>query len=79
MCYNMGRCSCSELLVEAGAKIDNVGEMNCTPLYEAINYGWSDIAEYLVQCGADPDIKCDFGDSPRELVLNTGLKVDGLT
>lgn len=67
------------LLVEAGSEIDCAGEMGCTPLYNAIIFGWSDIAEYLVQRGANPDIKSEFGDTSRELALNKGFKIKGLT
>lgn len=63
------------LLVKAGAEVDNIGEMNCTPLYHAVMFGWSDIVEYLIQHGANANIKSDFGDTPRELAQGKGMRL----
>jgi ankyrin repeat protein len=64
------------LLVEAGAEVDKLGEMKCTPLYLAIMLGRSDIAEYLVRRGANADIRSDFGDTPRERAQANGMSIN---
>ena len=64
------------LLVEAGAEIDKLGDMNCTPMYEAIMFGWSDVAEYLIEQGANPDIRSDFGDTPKDLARSNGITIN---
>ena len=63
------------LLVKAGAEIDNIGEMNCTPLYHAVMFGWPDIVHYLLEQGANPNIKSDFGDTPHQLARSKGMKL----
>lgn len=65
-----------ELLLKAGAEVNNIGEMNCTPLYHAVLFGWLDIAQYLLKRGADPTIKSDFNDTPLELALSKGIRLE---
>lgn len=64
------------LLVKAGAEVDNIGEMNCTPLYHAVMFGWSDVVEYLLKQGANPNIRSDFGDTPLELARSKGMRLE---
>jgi ankyrin repeat protein len=50
-------------LLEAGAEVDIRGEEDCTPLHEAIMQGHAEVARLLLSRGADPRLKCRFGDA----------------
>ena len=62
-----------KLLLKAGSKIDTPGDMECTPLYFAVMFGFPDIAKFLLAKGANPDTRSEFGDTPRELAQTKGL------
>ena len=55
-----------ELLVNAGATIDVLGDMGCTPLASAVSSGSIDAVRLLLSLGASPDIRSEFGRSPAE-------------
>jgi len=61
-----------ELLLDAGAAIDVLGDMSATPLYNAVGQGHIEVAELLLSRGANPDIMCDLGYSPRTLAKSKG-------
>lgn len=64
-----------KVLLDAGSDIDALGDMDCTPLYFAVMLGFSDVADYLLEKGANPDARSEFGDTPRELAKEKGLRV----
>lgn len=61
-----------QLLLEAGAEVDAVGDMDQTPLHVATMQQDEAIAELLLRAGADPGIRSEFGDTPRELADRQG-------
>ena len=61
-----------ELILDAGAAIDALGDMSATPLYNAVGQGHIEAAELLLGCGADPDIMSEIGFSPRTLAKSKG-------
>jgi ankyrin repeat protein len=70
-----GDCEAIQLLVEAGANINEQGEHGFTPLMEAVAQSNVDAAKLLVQLGASALPNSD-GDSPSQyasIVGNTAL------
>ncbi len=67
-----GNLRAVRLLVEAGANIDALQEMDKTPLHYAAAYQFLDIVEYLVGKGADPSRKDAFGYTPLEWAIQMG-------
>jgi ankyrin repeat protein len=77
------------LLVAAGADIDAVDEMGCTPLMEAVIYDCPANLRTLLNLGADPNIRNEDGVSPLQngcaegnlacvrILLENGVPVDG--
>ena len=61
-----------QVLVEAGANVNAVGEMDETPLHIAVTQQNVLMTKALLQAGARDDVRCDFGDSPRERALKRG-------
>ena len=61
-----------ELLLDAGAAIDVLGDMSATPLYNAVGQEHIEVAELLLSRGANPDIMSDLGYSPRTLANSKG-------
>ena len=49
------------LLIENGANVNQQGELNFTPIQNACFYGNLDIIEVLLENGAKPNIKNEFG------------------
>ncbi|WP_165960983.1 ankyrin repeat domain-containing protein [Actinocrispum wychmicini] len=56
----------ARLLISAGAPVSTKGET--TPLHRAIQLGWTDVAEMLLERGADPGSRDRFGDLPQDLL-----------
>jgi hypothetical protein len=56
----------ARLLISAGAPVTTKGET--TPLHQAIGHGWLDVAEMLLERGADPGSRDGFGDLPQDLL-----------
>ena len=69
-----GRSEAVRALVESGAKIDNpgIGE-KMTPLVMAIVNGHYDLAMYLLNSGADPNLAGDQGLTPLYATLDEGM------
>ena len=60
-----GDCEAIELLVQAGAVIDQQGEHGFTPLMEAVAQGNYEAAQLLVKLGAKP-VRNEDGQLPSE-------------
>ena len=58
-------------LIRAGAQIDALGDMGCTPLYFATMNSHVLAAETLLGHGANPDTRSQLGFTPRELAENS--------
>ncbi len=56
-----------ELLVASGANINAIGDLGYTPLHYAVFMRRLDMAEKLAALGADPTIRNEFGDTPRDI------------
>lgn len=50
-----------ELLLQAGVAVDQRGDMGCTALHYARSFGHDDIAQMLLDHGADGTIIDEFG------------------
>jgi ankyrin repeat protein len=61
-----------ELLVEAGAVVDALGDMSYTPLARAVAAGNVAAARALLQHGASPHVKTEFGHTPYEMAQRNG-------
>jgi hemoglobin len=58
-------------LVAAGARVNFAeGSKRCTPLHMAARRGNVEIAEALLDCGADIDVRDSKGDTPLQRALN---------
>jgi ankyrin repeat protein len=64
--------------IEAGAKIDAIGDMGQTPLHVAVMREDEFSAELLLRAGADPEVRSEFGDTPRELARQKGGRMKEL-
>lgn len=60
------------LLVEAGCAIESKGEMDETPLHNAVSARRLEVVRFLISRGADPNAKDAFGYSPREWAAKMG-------
>lgn len=65
------------LLIEKGADINAQDKFGRTPLMVAIIYNRDnyDMISYLVNSGANPDIKTHAGVSSRELAKKNGIEL----
>lgn len=63
------------VLLNAGAKINEQGDMGATPLYFAVMFEFQDVADYLVSMGAGINIRSEFGDTPLELSKSKGIRL----
>jgi ankyrin repeat protein len=57
-----------EVLIDAGADIDSIGDMDETPLHIAIRRENARATRSLLQAGAKTDIRSEFGETARELL-----------
>jgi cytohesin len=55
-----------EMLVAAGAEVDARGEFQFTPLYHAVGQGHVPAARRLLELGASPHSRGDWGQTPNE-------------
>ena len=65
-------------LIEAGAKIDAIGDMGETPLHIALKTGNYDVAEALVRKGARTHVRSEFGETALDIARSTGGKFQRL-
>jgi ankyrin repeat protein len=68
----------AEVLVEAGADVNAVGDMGETPLHVAIANNSLEMAELLLRSGANCEIQSEFGETPREKALRQGGPIANL-
>lgn len=64
-----------ELLIEAGADPNAVGDMDETPLHAAIHCRCVPVAAALLRAGARADIRSEFGVTPLELATEVGGEI----
>ncbi|CAL4969310.1 unnamed protein product [Urochloa decumbens] len=69
-----GSLKCVKLLIKAGADVKGVGSV--TPLIIAVNNGLTDFYSCLLEAGADPDVRDDFGHLPIELAAYNNRRKD---
>ncbi len=56
----------ARLLISAGAPVRTPGDTS--PLHRAVEFGWTDVADMLLERGADPGSRDEFGDLPQDLL-----------
>lgn len=61
-----------DLLVRAGANVDALGDMSYTPLATAVGSGRVEAARALIDRGASPHLKTEFGQTPYEMAMRDG-------
>lgn len=61
-----------ELLVDAGADVDNAGDMSCTPLATAVARGNVAAVRALLRFGASPRAISEFGITPYDIAMLNG-------
>ena len=61
-----------ELLVQAGAEVDALGDMSYTPLATAVRKGNVAAAQALLRHGASPHVRTEFGHTPYQLAMREG-------
>lgn len=71
-----GKPEMVHLLGEAGAAVDPLGRENATPLSWALGEGKVDAAMALLDLGADPNIKSNYGYTPADIAK--GMKNEAL-
>lgn len=59
-----------ELLILSGSDIDQPGDCDCSPLYNAVMSNSSEVVDFLLKAGADPHSTNDIGYTPYELAIN---------
>lgn len=68
-----GQLEMVKLLVSKGAKVDAADEDNATPLMNAVDNGYFEIAQYLVSQGANVNVKTkEGGVTPLHLAVYKG-------
>ena len=55
------------ILIAAGASVNAVGDLGSTPLHYAASRGLVEIARKLMQCGADINVRNEFGETALDL------------
>jgi ankyrin repeat protein len=63
-----------EFLIQLGAPIDAQNLAGDTPLHTAVNKNYLGIAKYLLNKGANPDIKNKKGQNPSALAKSTEIR-----
>jgi ankyrin repeat protein len=61
-----------ELIIQAGAEVNAVGDMSETPLHIAVRKQNIKAIEALLKAGADVTRVSEFGQSPRDIALDIG-------
>nr|TKW39240.1 hypothetical protein SEVIR_1G165900v2 [Setaria viridis] len=69
-----GSLKCVKLLIKAGADVKGVGSV--TPLITAVSNGLTDFYNCLLEAGADPDVRDDFGHLPIEIAAYENRRKD---
>jgi len=69
-----GNAKCIQLLLDAGADPNAMGDMSCTPLDEAVSRGHLEVAHLLLQAGARIDPVNELGYSALGLCSPKGYK-----
>ena len=64
-----------QVLVDAGAEVNAVGDMGQTPLHVAISRGCIETVELLLRAGARTDIISEFGESQLEMARKKGGEI----
>jgi ankyrin repeat protein len=64
-----GDAKAIELLASLGAAIDEPGDCDCSPLYNAVTFGHKQAVALLLQLGASPHSKNDIGYTPFQLAV----------
>ena len=62
----------AKILIEAGAKVNAIGDMGETPLHIAVQKELEPIVKALLAAGANPDLRSEFGETPRERAAKIG-------
>lgn len=61
-----------DLLVQSGARVNASGDMGFTPLHNAAGTGRVEMAQKLLDLGANPSIKNEWGETAEVVALNGG-------
>lgn len=64
-----------QILIDAGADLDAVGDMGLTPLHMAIAYDHIEILDLLLRAGARTDIISEFGETPFQKAISKGGEI----
>lgn len=56
-----------EILIANGAEVNAIGDIGNTPLHSAALFGKVTVAEKLLELGADPDLKNEFGETAADV------------
>jgi ankyrin repeat protein len=67
-----GDAKAVELLLSAGALVNQAGDMELTALHAATKDGHVEVADLLLRGGANPHVKSGFGTSPYQIAMNEG-------
>ena len=70
-----GALACARMLLDAGADIDSPHPEYGSPLLVAIASGHQDLALYLLEQDADPNIKDGWGIAPLHYALHEGVLI----
>lgn len=62
------------VLVENGANVHFKGDMGYTPLHDAVSAGHGSVAAYLLDHGADPNTRNEFGQTALEMASQANDK-----
>lgn len=68
--------SAAQLLIQAGANVNAVGDMSETPIFVAVRNASIDTLVLLIQAGAKLDVVSEFGQTPLELARIIGREND---
>jgi ankyrin repeat protein len=72
-CQSPGAANVVRALIRAGANVDACdGVKHCTALHMAARRGNIEIAEALLDCGADMEARDSLGDTPLRRAVNCG-------
>lgn len=56
-----------QLIIEAGADVNAIGDLGYTPLHYAVMTDNDKMIALLLKYGADPIIACEFGETPIDI------------